>query len=204
VALAASFVRAARAQGMDVTTIDYAARPSFAALAGRVAARTPDAVYIAGLANANGRGLVRDLRAALGKDLVLVASDAFLGLAGDIGPVGEGLLVTHVGLPVEGLTSAGATFVRGLRVPIASLRDKWVPESGQATEVLLDAIARSDGTRASVVKELLSTRVESGILGTFRFDAHGDIDPATFSLYRFTGGREELIGTVPVPVDLSR
>lgn len=204
VALGASFVRAARAQGMDVRSMDYAAQPSFEELAGRVAARAPDAVYIAGLPNANGRELVEALRAALGKDLVLVASDAFLGVAGDLGPVGDGLLVTHAGLPVERLPAAGDRFVRGLGVPLEELRDKWVPESGQAAEVLLDAIGRSDGTRASVVERLLATHVEGGILGSFRFDPRGDVDPATYTVYRFAGGRAELVGTVPVSAKLSR
>jgi hypothetical protein len=35
---------------------------------------------------------------------------------------------------------------------------------------LLDAIGRSDGTRASVVEEPFMTRVRNGIIGNFRFD----------------------------------
>ena len=42
---------------------------------------------------------------------------------------------------------------------------------------MLDAIGRSDGTRASVVKELFKTNVKNGIMGTFRFDKNGDIVP---------------------------
>jgi ABC-type branched-subunit amino acid transport system substrate-binding protein len=204
VALAASFVRAARAQGMEVTTLDYASRPSFKALVRRVAPRQPDAVYIAGLPQANGLGLVRDLRSALGGDPLIVTPDGFLGLARDMGAVGEGMLVTHVGVPVERLPPAGVRFVRGLGAPIAMLRDRWVPESGQSADVLLDAISRSDGTRGSVTEELRSARVENGILGSFHFDANGDVDPAIFSLYRFTDRREQLLGTIPVPGDLSR
>ena len=54
--------------------------------------------------------------------------------------------------------------------------------------MLLDAIARSDGTRASVVEELFATKVEDGILGSFAFDRFGDIDPAPIGVYRFEGG----------------
>ncbi len=54
--------------------------------------------------------------------------------------------------------------------------------------MLLDAIARSDGTRASVVEELFATKVENGILGSFSFDAYGDIDPAPIGIYRFENG----------------
>ncbi len=47
----------------------------------------------------------------------------------------------------------------------------------QAAQIMLDAIARSDGTRPSVVKELFKTNVKNGIMGTFRFDKNGDIVP---------------------------
>ena len=49
--------------------------------------------------------------------------------------------------------------------------------AAQAAEVVLAAIARSDGTRAAVLRELRASRVRDGILGTFRFDGNGDITP---------------------------
>lgn len=63
----------------------------------------------------------------------------------------------------------------------------YIPEAAQAAEALLAAIARSDGTRASVNLELRQLRVENGILGSFRFDRNGDIDPAKFTIFRITG-----------------
>jgi hypothetical protein len=42
-----------------------------------------------------------------------------------------------------------------------------VPETMQALELLLEAIARSDGTRRSVLEALRRTRVENGVLGSF-------------------------------------
>ncbi len=59
--------------------------------------------------------------------------------------------------------------------------------AAQAAEVVLAAIARSDGTRASVLRELQATRVRGGILGTFRFDRNGDITPAKLAVLRVTG-----------------
>jgi ABC-type branched-subunit amino acid transport system substrate-binding protein len=47
--------------------------------------------------------------------------------------------------------------------------------AAQAAEILLDAIARSDGTRSSVTRELFRTDVEDGILGDIRFDENGDL-----------------------------
>ena len=44
--------------------------------------------------------------------------------------------------------------------------------AAQATDVVLDAIARSDGTRASVLRELRTVVVKDGVLGDFRLDRH--------------------------------
>jgi hypothetical protein len=66
--------------------------------------------------------------------------------------------------------------------------------------VLLDAIARSDGTRGSVVQELFATKVENGILGSFTFDRFGDIDPAPVGVYRFEGGKIVTEGVVRAPL----
>jgi ABC-type branched-subunit amino acid transport system substrate-binding protein len=51
---------------------------------------------------------------------------------------------------------------------------------------VLRAIARSDGTRASVLAELQATRVKDGILGTFRFDPNGDMTPGWVPILRIT------------------
>ena len=52
--------------------------------------------------------------------------------------------------------------------------DFYVPYTAQATEALITAIGRSDGTRESVVRELHALRVVNGLLGTFHFDENGD------------------------------
>jgi ABC-type branched-subunit amino acid transport system substrate-binding protein len=60
-------------------------------------------------------------------------------------------------------------------------------ESAQATELVLRAIARSDGTRESVLEKLKASRVKDGILGSFRFDGNGDLTPAKMPIIRITG-----------------
>jgi ABC-type branched-subunit amino acid transport system substrate-binding protein len=54
---------------------------------------------------------------------------------------------------------------------------------------LIDAIARSDGTRKSVTRELFRTRIESGILGEVRFDENGDLVEAPVTIFRIVGNR---------------
>jgi branched-chain amino acid transport system substrate-binding protein len=70
--------------------------------------------------------------------------------------------------------------------------------AAQATEVLLDAIARSDGTRESVLEELFATRVRDGLLGSFGFDENGDITESPVTILRVVrgGGRSNRILSV--------
>jgi ABC-type branched-subunit amino acid transport system substrate-binding protein len=66
--------------------------------------------------------------------------------------------------------------------------------AAQATEAVLHAIARSDGTRASVLRELRVTNVKDGILGAFRFDRYGDVTPARIAILRVTGSSPPDLG----------
>ena len=63
----------------------------------------------------------------------------------------------------------------------------FVLEAAQATELVLDAIARSDATRESVLQELKASRVKNGILGDFHFDRNGDLTPASVPIMHITG-----------------
>jgi hypothetical protein len=51
---------------------------------------------------------------------------------------------------------------------------------------VMRAIARSDGTRESVLEEVRNGAVKNGVLGDFRFN-RGDIAPATVPIFRVTG-----------------
>jgi hypothetical protein len=64
---------------------------------------------------------------------------------------------------------AGARFVERFRTRPCGHVEKTAVHAAQAAGVLLDAIARSDGTRGSVIEQLFQTRVYDGLLGTFRF-----------------------------------
>ncbi len=66
----------------------------------------------------------------------------------------------------------------------------WGAYAAQAAELLLAAIARSDGTRSSVASRLLATRAQDGILGDLRFDQNGDIVPSPITIVRVKPGGE--------------
>jgi hypothetical protein len=51
---------------------------------------------------------------------------------------------------------------------LASASLRYSITTAQATEVLLKAIAASDGSRASVTRNMFRTRVKNGVLGSFQ------------------------------------
>jgi hypothetical protein len=96
--------------------------------------------------------------------------------------LGDGVLVTRPSgylLAVADDELAGRAFLRsfGSTQPSRPQPSYAAAYAAQATEVLLAAIARSDGTRASVTKELFASDVRNGILGSFRFTPDGDMTP---------------------------
>jgi branched-chain amino acid transport system substrate-binding protein len=191
-ALAQNFTKAARGLGVELAGRETwdARSKSYDALAGRIRRSGAEGVLVAGVIDLNGVQLIRDLRTGLGPNVAIMAGDGF--------PVPEllhfarreaiGMYVTTTATSVEELTPAGQRFARefaptqpGGSIPI------YVLETAQAAEVLLEAISRSDGSRASVLKELRDIQVSDGILGSFRFDANGDKTPGSITVYRITG-----------------
>ena len=60
----------------------------------------------------------------------------------------------------------------------------WALYAAQATDLLLAAIARSDGTRASITRELFATRLTDAPLGPAAINPNGDVSPARVPVYR--------------------
>jgi branched-chain amino acid transport system substrate-binding protein len=200
--LTQSFRSRARSLGIEHRTFDWPFRKTYDALAASVAAARPGAVYLAGLPEGNADTLIADLRAEL-PDVPIITPDSFAAeeIARELGPIGNGLITTVPGVPPSELPPAGQRFLREFGSEPVLPTPPGSAEAAQAAEVLLDAIARSDGTRASVVEELFATKVENGILGSFTFDRFGDIDPAPVGVYRFEGGKIVVDGVVRTPLD---
>jgi branched-chain amino acid transport system substrate-binding protein len=182
VTLAASFARAARRLHIHV---EGPASPSagadhFRSVARRLGSSGTDAVVIAGLNDPRAAEFIRAARAAMGRRLVVIAPDAFVpasALLHDIGRAAAGMYVSGAVVtdPAHQLPAAGREFVRQLRATQQRRTiNIFAPYAAQAAEVLLAAIADSDGTRASVTRQLLRVRIRRGILGPFTFDQTGD------------------------------
>jgi branched-chain amino acid transport system substrate-binding protein len=195
------FVASAQGLGLEVVQFEWPLRKSYASLAASVAEAEPGAVFLAGLPSGNAKRLIEELRAALGPGVTLIAPDSFAApdIGKGLGVPGQGMLVTNPGFPPEELPATGQRFLRELAP--RSTNPLYAAETAQATEVLLDAIARSDGTRASVVDELFRTKVTNGILGSFSFDRNGDIVPAPVGIFRVEGGNLAPEDVIRAPLD---
>jgi len=205
-AVGRGFVEEARSLGLVTTELRWRPQRSYTSIARRAAAARPQLVYFAGNPQNNARRLLEDVRRQVGPDVVFAAGDLFVADPSSpkaFGRVGEGLRATSASLVFESLTPAGRRFLRSVGVsPELSSSEGYggsVEAAAVATEALLAAIARSNGTRVSVVEELFETRLKGGFLGSFSFDRRGDITPARISLVTIRNGEVVVDGVVRAP-----
>ena len=185
--------RGARKVGLGIVgsaTWNPTAR-SYHELAQRIARSGADAVLLSGCVCSNGLRLITDLRAVLHHTATLIGTDNFGTSQGFIHAHGgfDGVYISSAGLPAQALAASGTRFLATL-LPGRRLNDieSSVSNAAQATETLLDAIARSNGTRVSVARELFATDPNPGITGPISFDARGDPAPAPIAIYRVDSG----------------
>jgi DNA-binding SARP family transcriptional activator/ABC-type branched-subunit amino acid transport system substrate-binding protein/DNA-binding beta-propeller fold protein YncE len=196
---AQGFTRAARRLGVPVVGhLAWHRTRGLDRIVRAVRSSRADGVFLAGAAFDTGGPLLRRLRAAL-PHAAIIASDGwavatFVRRAA--GRAADGLYVSLGGVPDARLGSAGQRFIKAFR---ASQPAHVVPSfsaayAAQAAQVLLLAIARSDGTRASVTHQLLHVRIADGVLGAVAFDHNGDVLNPRFTILRLTGGHESPTG----------
>ena len=209
IGLATTVRRAADSVGIVVAgsgTWRYPPR-DYRRLARRIARSGADGVFLGGYGFLAGGKLLRDLRSILGRRVELLAPDGFSEFRDVVqraGAAAEGLVVSVAGPPVDGLPASGRRFARAFEDAIGGSADPYSITTAQATDVLLDAIAASDGTRASVTEELLKVRVRNGLLGSFRFDANGDMTAPAVTMYRIEQGKPRVRAVVTPPASLLR
>jgi branched-chain amino acid transport system substrate-binding protein len=166
-----------------------------------VARSGADTVFASGLIVSNAGRVIRDLRGRLGAGVDLMAPDgvappALLWRAA--GPAARGVFVSAGAVPTDRLPPAGDAFVqRFSRTQSGVPVEPFSVYAAHATEVLLDAIARSDGTRASVIEQLFKTSTREGLTGPVDFDARGDTVHGAVTILRVEGpGKDTALGSV--------
>ena len=171
---------------------------SYTAQFNKIKGTGADAVFLGGLIDENGAQVIKDKVAVLGPndgDVKLLAPDGFTTQAtiDESGTAAAGMFMSVAGVPIDEFKGAALDFIDGLQKgPLSGKAiDPYAIYGGQAAQVMLDAIAASDGTRADVIKKLFETDVTDGLLGSFKIDANGDPEEASgavvgFTIYRAT------------------
>jgi DNA-binding SARP family transcriptional activator len=197
------FRREARRIGLKI--VDFAAwepeRRSYRALARRVRDSGAGAVVVDGQSVTSQGQVLKDLRAVLGPDYPIVGTEPMLSIAQlfeDAGDAARGVHIVFGGLSTSRLDATGRRFVRQFGATRPGGRVHWFDVfSAAAAEALLDAIARSDGTRESVAQALKTTRLDASPIGPFALDRRGEIHPANVTVVG--GGEGGGAGRTPRP-----
>ncbi|HEX5028391.1 MAG TPA: branched-chain amino acid ABC transporter substrate-binding protein [Gaiellaceae bacterium] len=178
----------ARANKIGLKTLAFDAwsekATDYTAIAQKIKDSGAQSVYLGGLVCDNGVKLLKDLRSVLGPKIAMGGPDGWTPESATLaaGSAAQGFYITYAGQPLATLGPTGKKYIAGLR-KYAKVKGQMPPYpiyQGQSTQVLMDAIARSNGTRTSVSQQLFKTNVKNGIMGTFHFDKYGDITPTKY------------------------
>lgn len=180
------------------------AQANFEGVVRRVHAARADAVFLGGSACPTCGTLIRQLRRVVGAHGILIAPDGFTpvgDLAKRYGTPAQGMYVSTPGDSLADFSPLGRKIARTFGGAATHLGSGGAAYAAQAVEILLDSIARSDGTRSSITSDLFTTHVRGGILGTFGFDRNGDTTLNPVLIYRVAGrrGRFDRVVHAPAP-----
>ena len=217
--VATNFRNAAEHLGIEVAGFEAwdPRASSYEALFNKVKASGADAVFLGGLIDENGAQVIKDKVAVLGPndgDVKLLAPDGFTTqqTIDEAGEAAAGMFMSVAGVPIDEFTGKGAEFAEEFKPRLGGKEiDPYAIYGAQAAEILLDAIAASDGSRADVIAKMYETKVEDGYIGTFEINENGDPAQAGgavvgFTIYRATTEleAEETLAPKPENVDAAR
>jgi branched-chain amino acid transport system substrate-binding protein len=188
--VAVTFRGAAQKLGLQVAAFKGwdAKQSSYEALANSIKQTGADGIFLGGIICNNGAKLIKDLKQGV-PDATLIAPDGFSDPKSN-GAAFDGSYVSVAGQPPTGLKGEGKKFVTDFGAQIGATPNPYSQYGAQAMDVMLDAIDKSDGTRASVAKALFGLKVTDGIIGTFTLNDKGDTSLNPITIYQQKAGNK--------------
>jgi branched-chain amino acid transport system substrate-binding protein len=166
---------------------------SYEGLFRKIGGTGADAVFLGGLIDENGAKVIKDKVAVLGKNeggkVMLFAPDGFTTqqTIDEAGTSAAGMYMSVAGVPIDQFKGAGAEFAKAFKPTLGGKEiDPYAIYGAQAAQVMLDAIAASDGSRQDVIAKLFQTKVKDGFLGSFDINENGDPSGAEGAVVGFT------------------
>ena len=217
--VATNFKNAAEAVGIKVAGFEAwdPKASSYEALFRKIGGTDADAVFLGGLIDENGAQVIKDKVAVLGAndgEVKLFAPDGFttqqtIDEAPEAAP---GMFMSVAGVPIDEFKGEGAEFAEAFKPRLGGKPiDPYAIYGAQAAQIMIDAIAASDGTRADVIAKMFDASVTDGYLGTFDINDTGDPSGAEgavvgFTIYKATTKLETVKTISPKPenVDAAR
>ncbi|MEX0706131.1 MAG: branched-chain amino acid ABC transporter substrate-binding protein [Nitriliruptoraceae bacterium] len=187
--------KAAEAVGIEVKGFDAwdPKASSYEAQMKKIQGTGAESVFLGGLIDENGAQVIKDKVAVLGPndgDVKLIAPDGFTtqSTIDESGAASRGMYMSVAGVPIDAFTGTAAEYIEGLQAgPLAGKAiDPYAIYAAQSAQIVLDAIAASDGSRADVIAKMFEVQVEDGLLGTFGFNENGDPTNARGAVVGFT------------------
>jgi branched-chain amino acid transport system substrate-binding protein len=181
---------------------------SYQDIASKIQNSGAKAVFLGGLECENGGKLIKDLRAGLGKGVTIIAPDGFSSFKDTIahaGDASDGMYISIAGQPYSKLGPGGKKFASAFGKSIGLPASKVNPYSNYgatAMQMMLKAIAASDGSRASVTANFFKTVFTDSPVGPFKINKNGDTNAAPVSIYHVTGGQANFFKVITPPAAL--
>jgi len=213
IGVARSFTAAAKKLGLTVLSDGEAGTgwddkaPNYEALFTKIKATKPDMVYVGGIFDLNGGQLVKDKVKYLGDNtkVKFMMPDGFTGYPDFLAlPEAAGAYLSFTGLSIDQFPKGGAA---------EKFQADYLAEYGEAptssfsvygaaaAQVLLKAIAASDGTRKGVfeaMKGIVVPAEESVVGTTLQFDENGDIVSRDITILNVTDNKETFVKKITV------
>jgi branched-chain amino acid transport system substrate-binding protein len=177
---------------------------SYQALAVKIKASGAQGVFLGGLVCENGGKLIKDIRAGVPASVKIMLPDGFTPASATIkeaGSAAQGATISVAGLPNSALKGAGKAFISGFTKSVG-VPDPYAVYAAQATEVMVQAIAQSNGTRADVTKQLFKINLKNSILGNVSFNSNGDVTSNPVTIYKVSGNSAPTLKVIVPPKSL--
>ncbi len=174
-------------EGIDLKAANYRS------LVTKIRAADPQAVYFGGTTQSNAGQIAKDLTGA-GLKLPFIVPDgclenAFIESAGVAALEGR-TYITFGGVPPERLTGKGAEFVARYVKRFNAQPEAYAVYGYECAAVVIDGIRRAGKKdRGAITAAVRATKDFAGALGTWSFDANGDISLRTVSVNTVKDGK---------------